>query len=105
MKSFLFSLILAGVVGCSPCHTGHTDVDYVGAHTSMERTYVGNDNYVYYTEYHPARCDTWRRCDLSCDALDKGRTEKHPPHQTLNLYGDRVDPRCNWDGRGVAWPK
>lgn len=84
------------LAGCgSPCHSGHYEVSYRGAYTSLESTQNGKTT-VYYTQYHPERCDDSFICDWTCETLDQGKAEAHPKHKTLSLVQDQVDSRCNW---------
>lgn len=93
--------------GCSPCHTGHTEVSYYEAYDEWEENcWEAGETQVCipYLDHHPARCSDSFVCDLRCEVLDNGKAEAHAKHQVLNLYGDKVDPRCNWV-QGKAWPK
>lgn len=89
-------------IGCSPCHTGHTEVTYYEAYNSWEENCfgIGEDAIcVPYLQRHPARCSASFVCDLRCEVLDQGKTEAHAKHQTLHLYEDKVDPRCEWENK------
>lgn len=84
--------------GCSPCHTGHTEVTFEAAHSSYEYDFFEED---WVWNHYPDRCSASFSCDLRCEVLDTGKAEAHAKHGTLNLYGDKVDPRCIWE-RGEA---
>jgi hypothetical protein len=87
--------------GCSPCHTGHTEVTFEAAHSSYEYDFL-NERWEW--NDYPDQCHSHYICDIYCEALDKGRSEAHTKHETLRLAQDMVDARCEWNGV-TAWPK
>lgn len=94
------------VTGCGNhacrCHTGHNDVSWNAAYTTLEENCYGYDKHrvcTPYTQHHPESCSSWFICDLWCNDYDKGKLESHPRHGTIYTPTVNHDPaRCTNEG-------